>query len=195
MRAAAENLTPVTLELGGKSPVIVAPDFPIDVAARRIIWGKCLNAGQTCVAPDYALVPEGKEQQFIDAARDEVHRLYPAGAASPDYSAIINARHFGRLKGYLKDAQAKGAKSVALAEGESETSRKLPRGRNGHWRNRRHANDTGRDLRALAADRALSRFDDMAIFVGNRPRARVSRGGGGAGLASGGSLTIPSRGA
>jgi len=126
MRSAAENLTPVTLELGGKSPAIVAPDFPVDVAARRIIWGKCLNAGQTCIAPDYVLVPEGKEQEFIDTARDEVQRLYPAGAASADYSAIINARHYARLKGYLKDAQAKGAKSALLAEGESETSRKLP---------------------------------------------------------------------
>jgi acyl-CoA reductase-like NAD-dependent aldehyde dehydrogenase len=126
MRAAAENLTPVTLELGGKSPAIIAPEFPVDVAARRIIWGKCLNAGQTCIAPDYVLLPEAGVQGFIDAARDEVRRFYPESVASADYSAIINAHHFGRLLGYLEDARAKGAQVVALADGESQSTRKLP---------------------------------------------------------------------
>ena len=126
MRAAAENLTPVTLELGGKSPAIIAPEFPVDVAARRIIWGKCLNAGQTCIAPDYVLLPEAEVQGFIDSARDEVRRFYPEGAASADYSAIINAHHYGRLLGYLEDARAKGAQVVALADGGSQSTRKLP---------------------------------------------------------------------
>ena len=126
MRTAAENLTPVTLELGGKSPAIIAPDFPIDVAARRIIWGKCLNAGQTCIAPDYVLLPEAEVQRFIDSGRDEVRQFYPESIASADYSAIINARHYSRLLGYLEDARAKGAQVVALADGESQSTRKLP---------------------------------------------------------------------
>jgi coniferyl-aldehyde dehydrogenase len=126
MRAAAENLTPVTLELGGKSPALIAPEFPVDVAARRIIWGKCLNAGQTCIAPDYVLLPEAEVQGFIDSARDEVRRFYPESAASTDYSAIINAHHYGRLLGYLEDARAKGAQVVALTDGGSQSTRKLP---------------------------------------------------------------------
>jgi coniferyl-aldehyde dehydrogenase len=126
MRAAAEHLTPVTLELGGKSPVIIAPEFPVDVAARRIIWGKCLNAGQTCIAPDYLLLPAGEVQGFIDSARSEVRRFYPESIASTDYSAIINARHYGRLLGYLEDARAKGAQVVPLADGEFPSTRKLP---------------------------------------------------------------------
>jgi coniferyl-aldehyde dehydrogenase len=126
MRAAAQHLTPVTLELGGKSPVIIAPEFPVDVAARRIIWGKCLNAGQTCIAPDYLLLPEAEVQGFIDAARNEVRRFYPESIASADYSAIINTHHYGRLLGYLEDARAKGAQVVPLADGESPSARKLP---------------------------------------------------------------------
>jgi acyl-CoA reductase-like NAD-dependent aldehyde dehydrogenase len=126
MRAAAQHLTPVTLELGGKSPAIIAPDFPIDVAARRILWGKCLSAGQTCIAPDYVLLPAAEVQRFIDSARDEVRQFYPQGATSPDYSAIINVRHYGRLLAYLEDARAKGAQVVALADGESPSTRKLP---------------------------------------------------------------------
>src|SRR5262245_50541872 len=126
MRTVAENLTPVTLELGGKSPVIIAPEFPVDVAARRIIWGKCLNAGQTCIAPDYLLLPEAEVQRFIDAARHEVRRFYPESVTSADYSAIINPRHFGRLLEYLEDARAKGAQVVPLADGESPSTRKLP---------------------------------------------------------------------
>lgn len=125
MRAAAANLTPVTLELGGKSPTIVAPDFPIDVAAQRIMLGKCLNAGQTCIAPDYVLLPEAQLDAFIDAARREVARFYPAGAASEDYAAIINARHHARLTGYIDDARAQGATVTPLVGGDSVDARKM----------------------------------------------------------------------
>jgi len=114
MRAAAANLTPVTLELGGKSPAIVAPGFPLAEAADKIMFGKCANAGQTCVAPDYVLVPAGTEQAFAEAARAAVARLYPTLAANPDFSAIVNERHYRRLAGYLDDARAKGATVVEI---------------------------------------------------------------------------------
>jgi coniferyl-aldehyde dehydrogenase len=126
MAAAAANLTPVTLELGGKSPALVAPGYPVDRAARRIIWGKCLNAGQTCIAPDYVLLPESVVSAFIAAARDEVRRLYPAGAAAADYSAIVNDAHYRRLREWTEDARQKGAELISLADGLSDGSRKMP---------------------------------------------------------------------
>lgn len=89
MRAAAENLTPVTLELGGKSPAIVCDDYPIDLAARRILFGKCSNAGQTCVAPDYVLVPGEKVDAFVAAAREAVTSLYPSLAAGEDRKSVV----------------------------------------------------------------------------------------------------------
>jgi coniferyl-aldehyde dehydrogenase len=125
MRAAAENLTPVTLELGGKSPAIIAPDFPIDVAARRIMMGKCFNAGQTCIAPDYVLLHESQLKPFAEAAKKEVSRLYPSIAQNPDYSSIISERHYERLQGYLEDARANGAEVMSLAEDSASEARKL----------------------------------------------------------------------
>jgi len=125
MRAAAANLTPVTLELGGKSPAIVAPGFSVDRAADRILWGKCLNAGQTCIAPDYVLVPEDQISRFIDAARRQVRRLYPDGAAGADYSAIVNAHHYDRLVKMRDEAVTGGAQAVPLAGGGSAAARKL----------------------------------------------------------------------
>ena len=110
MRAAAANLTPVTLELGGKSPAIVGRAIDIEEAAAKILYGKCLNAGQTCIAPDYVLVPEERIADFAAAARTTVARLYPRLLDNPDYTAIINERHRERLTGYLEDARAKGAR-------------------------------------------------------------------------------------
>ncbi len=112
MRAAAENLVPVTLELGGKSPAIVGEDMAIDVAARKVMLGKLFNAGQTCIAPDYVLVPEGKMAAFVEAAKTIVKDMYPTLATNPDYTSIVNARHYDRLKGYVEDATAKGARAV-----------------------------------------------------------------------------------
>jgi aldehyde dehydrogenase (NAD+) len=98
MRAAAEHLTPVTLELGGKSPAIVAADANVKVAATRIAWAKFLNAGQTCVAPDYVLVEEGIEDQLVTALADAVTNFYGADPRlSPDYARIVNERHHDRL--------------------------------------------------------------------------------------------------
>src|SRR5690554_5376291 len=110
MRAAAENLTPVTLELGGKSPCIISDDFPMHTAAERIAWGKTLNAGQTCIAPDYVLVPENRRDEFVEQYRAAVQRFFPTLRDNPDYTAIINARQLQRLEGYLRDAEAQGAR-------------------------------------------------------------------------------------
>ena len=114
MRAAAENLVPVTLELGGKSPVVVAPDFPTATAAERIISGKLFNSGQTCIAPDYVFLPAGTEDEFVAHAKQAVAAMYPKLVDNPDYTAVINAHHHKRLTGYVKDAEAKGAKIVRL---------------------------------------------------------------------------------
>lgn len=114
MRAAAENLTPVTLELGGKSPAIVGRGFPVDEAASRVMFGKCLNAGQTCIAPDYALVPEESVADFVEAARRAVAGLYPTLAANPDFTAIVDTRHRERLSRLLDDAIARGARAIEI---------------------------------------------------------------------------------
>ncbi|MNF39463.1 Coniferyl aldehyde dehydrogenase [compost metagenome] len=114
MRAAAENLTPVTLELGGKSPAIVSAEVPLRDAAERIAFGKTMNAGQTCVAPDYVLVPEDRVEGFVEAYRQAVQGFYPQLKDNPDYTAIINERQLGRLNGYLADAEAKGARLLPL---------------------------------------------------------------------------------
>ena len=114
MRAAAENLTPVTLELGGKSPALVHESYPIDKAAGRIAAGKWLNAGQTCIAPDYLLVPEAKVSQFVDALQKSVSRSYPTIAGNRDYTAVVNDKHYARLKGMVDDAVARGARKVEI---------------------------------------------------------------------------------
>ncbi|MCM2376506.1 coniferyl aldehyde dehydrogenase [Pseudomonas marginalis] len=114
MRAAAEHLTPVTLELGGKSPAIVSADVPLKDAAERIAFGKALNAGQTCVAPDYVLVPEDRVDAFVAAYTQAVRGFYPTLVDNPDYTAIINERQLARLNAYVKDATDKGATLIPL---------------------------------------------------------------------------------
>ncbi|KJH81121.1 coniferyl aldehyde dehydrogenase [Pseudomonas fluorescens] len=116
MRAAAQNLTPVTLELGGKSPAIVSSDVPLEHAAERIAFGKTLNAGQTCVAPDYVLVPQNRVGAFVEAYREAVRGFYPTLIDNPDYTAVINERQLARLNGYIADATSKGALLIELFE-------------------------------------------------------------------------------
>lgn len=120
MRAAAENLTPVTLELGGKSPAIVGPAYPLGRAAERILIGKMLNAGQTCIAPDYVLVPRGATGAFVDAARKTVDACYPRLAANADYTTIVNTAHFERLARLVDDARAQGAQVLPLSAPPAE---------------------------------------------------------------------------
>jgi aldehyde dehydrogenase (NAD+) len=111
MQAAAKNLTSVTLELGGKSPTIVDETANIDMAARRIAWGKCLNNGQVCIAPDYVLVHESKKAEFIKGVNKYIDKFYTENVSEESsYSRIVNGHHFNRVKGYIEDAVAKGAK-------------------------------------------------------------------------------------
>jgi coniferyl-aldehyde dehydrogenase len=120
MGAAADNLTPVTLELGGKSPTVVAPGYPLEKAAQRVLAGKLLNAGQTCIAPDYVFVPRDELTAFVDALRQQARRMYPAGLDDPDYCSIINPRQYGRLLGYAEEARAQGVEVVPLFDGRAQ---------------------------------------------------------------------------
>lgn len=125
MRAASDNLTPVTLELGGKSPALVGPDADFEQAVRRIVIGKTFNAGQTCIAPDYALLPHERLDAFIAAARRAVAQFYPSLATTPDYTSIISDRHFARLQGVVDDALARGALAWPLTDTPNDARRRL----------------------------------------------------------------------
>ncbi|GAB7545135.1 coniferyl aldehyde dehydrogenase [Cupriavidus sp. 8B] len=116
MAAAAQNLCPVTLELGGKSPAIVCDDFPLRTAAERILYVKCLNAGQICTTVDYAWLPEGQIDEFVRLAREIVVKRYP-DLATPDFTSIINASAFERLLKTLEDARQRGATVIPLLPG------------------------------------------------------------------------------
>lgn len=109
LHAAADNLVPVTLELGGKSPVIVGKSADIRQTTERVALGKMLNAGQICLAPDYMIVPLDQERAVVDGLKSAASAMYPTVLANPDYTAIVNDRHFQRLSGWLDDARAKGA--------------------------------------------------------------------------------------
>ena len=114
MRAAADNLVPVTLELGGKSPVIVSRTASIEDAAARVMTIKTLNAGQICLAPDYTLLPEEKMEAFIGAATAAVGRMYPTLRGNRDYTSIINERHHNRIQSYLDEAREAGARIIEI---------------------------------------------------------------------------------
>lgn len=115
-QAAARNLTPVTLELGGKSPVIIDASADLALAAKRIAYTKLFNAGQTCIAPDYVLVPAGQDEALVAALRAAVTAQYPNLAGNADYTGIVSDRHFARLRALVEDARAQGARIVELSE-------------------------------------------------------------------------------
>lgn len=114
MKAAAENLVPVTLELGGKSPVIIGKSANLEQAATNIMAGKTMNAGQICLAPDYVILPEDSRDEFVEYARNSVEKMFPNIKDNPDYTSIVNERHYDRLNGYLDDAKEKGANVVEI---------------------------------------------------------------------------------
>jgi len=114
MRAAAENLVPVTLELGGKSPVIIGKGYDLAKAAGAIAFGKLINAGQTCIAPDYGFVHESQMDTFAAAFAGQVMAMYPSFAANPDYSSIASDHHYDRIRGLVADARDKGAQIIEI---------------------------------------------------------------------------------
>jgi coniferyl-aldehyde dehydrogenase len=109
MESASQNLVPVTLELGGKSPVIIGNSADIKVSAKRIMFGKTLNAGQICLAPDYVIVHKEKKDEFISEIENAINEYYPTMKDNDDYSSIINQRHFDRINSLIEDAKEKGA--------------------------------------------------------------------------------------
>jgi len=117
MAAAAANLTPVTLELGGKSPAVIAPGYPLAHAVERILVGKLLNAGQTCIAPDYVLLPRDQLEPFVAEARRAAQRLYPGGLADANFCSIANPRQYARVAGYVDEAAARGLRIETLFAG------------------------------------------------------------------------------
>jgi coniferyl-aldehyde dehydrogenase len=126
--AAAENLTPVTLELGGKSPALLHAAADLDLIAPRLATGKLLNAGQTCIAPDYVLAPAERVDALAEALSKAVAALYPTLGANPDYTSVINDRHYARLASLVADAEAKGARVLRLNPGNEvlpDRARKL----------------------------------------------------------------------
>ncbi len=120
MAAAAPNLTPVTLELGGKSPAFVSSRCDITETARRIALAKCFNGGQTCIAPDYLLVEGGRVEQLVTALRRSIADFYPQGAISRDLTAMVNAEQYARLRAWLDAAAAAGARLVEIGPGDAE---------------------------------------------------------------------------
>jgi coniferyl-aldehyde dehydrogenase len=130
MRAAADNLTPVTLELGGKSPAVLSRSADIAKSAARIMGGKAMNAGQVCLAPDYVLAPRDSADAFVTAAVAAGTKMFPTIKDNPDYTAIINQRHYDRLRGLIADAKAKGARIVEINPANEDFSqqehRKIP---------------------------------------------------------------------
>ena len=120
--AAAENLTPVTLELGGKSPAIIDIDCDLAIAVPRIAFGKLLNAGQTCVAPDYLLVPRGRADEVVAALKSAVTAMYPSFGANPDYTSIVSDRHYQRLVRLVEDATRGGATAIRLTASGEESA-------------------------------------------------------------------------
>ena len=130
MRAAADNLTPVTLELGGKSPVVIGRSADMAKTAARVMTGKTMNAGQICLAPDYVLAPKESLGSFVTEAKAAVAKMYPTIKDNPDYTSIVNQRHYDRVRGLINDAKEKGAEIVEINPAGEDFSqqehRKIP---------------------------------------------------------------------
>lgn len=170
MRSAADNLVPVTLELGGKSPAIIGPDADLDMAASRLLFGKTLNAGQVCIAPDYALVPKDKVDAFVASLARGFSRMFPSLEGNGDYTSVISERHLERLQDYLADARGKGAIVRSLyPAADIVEGRKLPL---------HVVLDASDDMRIMQEEIfgpvlpvvAYDRLDDATAYVNERTR-------------------------
>jgi coniferyl-aldehyde dehydrogenase len=125
LKEAAENLVPVTLELGGKSPTLIGPDADIETAAASVAYGKLANAGQTCIAPDYVLIHEKDAAAFVASYETAAGTFYPSGALDQNYTSIVNTRQYARLRGLIEDAKKRGASVVEAGKNGSADARKL----------------------------------------------------------------------
>jgi coniferyl-aldehyde dehydrogenase len=170
MAAAASNLTPVTLELGGKSPAVVTPGYPLAHAVQRILTGKLLNAGQTCVAPDYVLLPREQLPAFVEAARRHARRSHPAGLADRDFCSIVDDRHYRRLVRDIDEAAERGARVECLFDGAARDDAR-------HRLAPTLLVDPPADCRAMRDEIfgpvlplvPYDRLDDAMAFIGARP--------------------------
>jgi coniferyl-aldehyde dehydrogenase len=124
-QVAAGNLTPVTLELGGKSPAIIDASCDWEVVIERLAWGKLINAGQTCIAPDYVLVPRAHIERFVQAIQGSMRKLYPTFVGNPDYTSIVSDRHLARMRELVEDARGRGAVVVELESAGGGAGRQL----------------------------------------------------------------------
>ena len=132
-RAAAENLVPVTLELGGKNPVVVSRDADLTRAATRIAQGRMINGGQVCVCPDYVFVPDDRVDAFVDVARDTLRGMFPSIVDNDDYCSSVNEANFDRVVGLIDDARVNGATVESVApHGESPARPRIPQDRAHH---------------------------------------------------------------
>ena len=120
MRAAAANLVPVTLELGGKSPVVISRSAPMATTTDALMTGKMLNAGQICLAPDYVFVPEERMGEFVESSKQSVAKMYPTLVDNPDYTSVVNERHFERINNYVEEARGNGAEVVEINPAEED---------------------------------------------------------------------------
>ncbi|MGY4381954.1 acyl-CoA reductase-like NAD-dependent aldehyde dehydrogenase [Bradyrhizobium sp. i1.3.6] len=174
--AAGRNLTPVTLELGGKSPAIIDASADLEEAAERIAYGKLLNAGQTCIAPDYVLVPERSLQAFAEKVRAQMRRMFGTDPANKDYTSVISDRHYARLEGLVADAAQRGAKILQPAKADDPNWKATPQvpADADRRRDRGDGGDAGRDFRPRSAGAGLSRSGGGDRFRQRpRPAARA----------------------
>ena len=125
MRAASENLVPVTLELGGKSPVIISPKADMAPTTDALMAGKMMNAGQICLAPDYVFVPRDRMGEFVESSKRSVAKMYPTLLDNPDYTSVVNARHFERINGYVDEARERGVEVVEINPADEDFRQQL----------------------------------------------------------------------
>lgn len=166
MRAASSNLTPVTLELGGKSPVIISQNFPMKDAAERIAFGKVFNMGQTCVAPDYILCPRTRVDEFVRLFKSSIEKMYPTMRRNPQYTSIINRQEYVRLHHMVDDARSKGAKVISINPSNEPFSFDLsqdPSGSSG-VSNRYDVDDTEALTKKIPVTILLNVTDQMVVM-------------------------------